>query len=683
MSFNIIAAVIRRHEHLPSKTRDALNAASVLGEQCLLGLLAALVESTEADVIEALSPAVALGIFRMESHEVGNNPSRGGFNIAILRDAYYASLTQENRLALHRRAAEVLARTPAERSFELAEGADAALLAHHAERAHEWKLAYEASVAAGDAAVSIFAGRDALTHFSRARRLARAGNVSLDASTALDLDYRLVSTLRSIGRFEEAAAAARDMSLRASKAGDRAAEAWALIQVASAQTFSHTFEDVEPELDRAKTLAHTLEDYGLLAEALATSGVLLSARGLLEEADRDFKEAISLADRAENRAITIKGITFTGLTATWRGRYREAIERCEQATRLAESAHDAAALADARYSLALALGGCGEYEAALTALHHLLDLAKTSGEPFYAARVPNTIGWIYRELALVEQALPWDERACDEPDDHGGICHFKARANSLLNVGTDLILLDRLDQAETVLNQADEAVNQSDYLRWRSATRLTLCQGELALARGDSARALELAADALAQATSSQAAKHCHQAHDLAGRVLTSLGRYEEAIERLELAVSEAAAIEYLAGSWRSLAHLANALWQQGSSSDANERYTEAVSVINTIANNLRNPMLRAAFLAAPEVAALLKRAKSGAPPQPSLPMGLSAREIEVLRLVADGLTNFQIAERLFLSPKTVSSHLMSVFGKLGVTSRASATRFALEHGLV
>jgi DNA-binding NarL/FixJ family response regulator len=63
--------------------------------------------------------------------------------------------------------------------------------------------------------------------------------------------------------------------------------------------------------------------------------------------------------------------------------------------------------------------------------------------------------------------------------------------------------------------------------------------------------------------------------------------------------------------------------------------------------------------------------------------MGLSTREVEVLRLMTEGLTNAQIAEQLFLSPKTVSSHLVSIFGKLGVTSRARATRFAIEHGLI
>jgi DNA-binding CsgD family transcriptional regulator len=65
------------------------------------------------------------------------------------------------------------------------------------------------------------------------------------------------------------------------------------------------------------------------------------------------------------------------------------------------------------------------------------------------------------------------------------------------------------------------------------------------------------------------------------------------------------------------------------------------------------------------------------------LPAGLSAREAEVLELVARGLTNAQIAKQLFISPNTVNRHLNSVYKKLGVTSRAAATRFASEQDLV
>jgi len=59
-----------------------------------------------------------------------------------------------------------------------------------------------------------------------------------------------------------------------------------------------------------------------------------------------------------------------------------------------------------------------------------------------------------------------------------------------------------------------------------------------------------------------------------------------------------------------------------------------------------------------------------------------AAREAEVLRLVAEGLTDAQVAERLFVSPHTVGTHLRAVYGKLGVTSRAAATRTAIEHRL-
>jgi len=62
---------------------------------------------------------------------------------------------------------------------------------------------------------------------------------------------------------------------------------------------------------------------------------------------------------------------------------------------------------------------------------------------------------------------------------------------------------------------------------------------------------------------------------------------------------------------------------------------------------------------------------------------GLTARELEVLRLVSTGLTNRAIGERLSLSEKTVARHLSNIFGKLGLSSRAGATAYAYENGLV
>ncbi len=69
--------------------------------------------------------------------------------------------------------------------------------------------------------------------------------------------------------------------------------------------------------------------------------------------------------------------------------------------------------------------------------------------------------------------------------------------------------------------------------------------------------------------------------------------------------------------------------------------------------------------------------------PAPTYPADLTEREVEVLRLVARGLSDAQVAEILVISPRTVNAHLRSIYNKLNITSRHAATLFALEHHLV
>lgn len=66
-----------------------------------------------------------------------------------------------------------------------------------------------------------------------------------------------------------------------------------------------------------------------------------------------------------------------------------------------------------------------------------------------------------------------------------------------------------------------------------------------------------------------------------------------------------------------------------------------------------------------------------------ALPGGLTPREIQVLRLVATGMSDVQVAAKLVVSPRTVSTHLQSIYSKIGVNSRAAAARFAHEHNLI
>jgi DNA-binding NarL/FixJ family response regulator len=70
--------------------------------------------------------------------------------------------------------------------------------------------------------------------------------------------------------------------------------------------------------------------------------------------------------------------------------------------------------------------------------------------------------------------------------------------------------------------------------------------------------------------------------------------------------------------------------------------------------------------------------------PEPIMPPDkLTPREVEVLRLLSQGFSNAQIAEQLIISPRTIHAHVRSIYSKLGVTSRAAATRSAIEHKLL
>jgi HD-GYP domain-containing protein (c-di-GMP phosphodiesterase class II) len=71
------------------------------------------------------------------------------------------------------------------------------------------------------------------------------------------------------------------------------------------------------------------------------------------------------------------------------------------------------------------------------------------------------------------------------------------------------------------------------------------------------------------------------------------------------------------------------------------------------------------------------------APSPPETPAGLTEREVEVLRLIARGRSNKQVAERLVIAPKTVGRHVENLYRKIGVSSRAAAAVFAMEHDLL
>lgn len=100
-------------------------------------------------------------------------------------------------------------------------------------------------------------------------------------------------------------------------------------------------------------------------------------------------------------------------------------------------------------------------------------------------------------------------------------------------------------------------------------------------------------------------------------------------------------------------------------------------------ADELRAEVRAGRFTAAAVDAVLAAAGQTGRRRRPKLPAGLTAREVQVLTLLASGRTNRQMAGALHLSQRTVAHHVAHIYAKAGVSTRASATLFALQHGLV
>jgi ATP/maltotriose-dependent transcriptional regulator MalT len=189
-------------------------------------------------------------------------------------------------------------------------------------------------------------------------------------------------------------------------------------------------------------------------------------------------------------------------------------------------------------------------------------------------------------------------------------------------------------------------------------------------AAGDGARAYEHAERALAHATEPRQPLALLAIHRLIGELDIETGRHEEAAHHLDAALALAEACE--APYERALTLLAIAQLRIATGE------TQTARTLLEDARTICEPLGAQPALARAD--ALLARLP--ADPAHAYPAGLSAREVEVLRLVAQGMTDRQVAEQLFLSPRTINQHLRSIYNKLGVSSRAAATHFAVERGI-
>lgn len=191
-------------------------------------------------------------------------------------------------------------------------------------------------------------------------------------------------------------------------------------------------------------------------------------------------------------------------------------------------------------------------------------------------------------------------------------------------------------------------------------------------ARDDALAAYRAARQALAHATEPRQPLGLLAAHRLLGELDTDTGRYAEAATHLDMALRLADACAAPYERALTLLALAARAIATGDGADAYAFLDEARA--------LCTPLGAAPALARAD--ALAARLARGASATSAYPAGLSEREVEVLRLVARGLSNRDIADTLSLSERTVHVHVRNILMKTETENRAGATAFAFRHGL-
>lgn len=188
---------------------------------------------------------------------------------------------------------------------------------------------------------------------------------------------------------------------------------------------------------------------------------------------------------------------------------------------------------------------------------------------------------------------------------------------------------------------------------------------------GDGGNARRCAEEALQHASAPRQPLALIAAHRLLGEFETADGRSDVARMHLNHALDLVDACHARYEQALTLLSLAELEMSTGRKREAERALAEARTILVPLG---AHPALARADTI---------RARRIAPDaRPRYPAGLTAREVEVLRLVAAGLTNAEIAERLFLSRGTVKIHLVHIYNKIGASNRAAAIRFAADHHL-
>jgi predicted ATPase/DNA-binding CsgD family transcriptional regulator len=381
------------------------------------------------------------------------------------------------------------------------------------------------------------------------------------------------------------------------------------------------------------------------------------ARGYYEMGRAWLEDA--LAKSGDPTPLRARALTGAGVLAFLQCDYGRAKERLGQSLSLYEELADRRGVAEVTDVLGGVAREQGDYararalhEESLALWRELRDEHGIAESLYYLGLV----AWLNTEN---ERAGQLSERALDMSRASGDAVGV---LSSLINLGSIALYAEDYERAEAMLEESLAISREGGY---KEGVGWSLNQlGMVAYRRGDLERSERLLRESLA-----------------VHKDLGDLGRVASVLEALAETAGALKRFELSARLFGAAEALRETIGAPAPPCERAERERATASVRTRIGDGKFTRMRTEGR--AMKLEEVLSRALEPIASVETTKDVLSAREVEVLGLVAEGLTDQEVAQRLYLSPRTIGQHLSSVYRKLGVRSRTAATRAATEQGLI
>jgi predicted ATPase/class 3 adenylate cyclase/DNA-binding CsgD family transcriptional regulator len=474
------------------------------------------------------------------------------------------------------------------------------------------------------------------------------------------------------------------------------------------------FNRLEREHDNLRAAFHWLIEREETEMALRLGGSLWwfwGMRNHISEGRQWMERAFSQGSEVRDD-VRAKALNCLGLLVYWQGDYNRAENLCGESLALFRKIGDRAGVATSLSNLGLIETTRSNYAAASSLAEEALAIWREIGGKGYLGFSLNILAEVAIKQGEYSKAR---ERAEEAATFLRGTGDLGVLSNSQLFLVETMFYLGDHAGASALAEENLRLNREIGDLASIAAALAFL--GQVALHRGDYMMAHELLEESVTLAREKQEPLYISRSLSKLAQVLTVEGSFTKARLLYEESLSIAHDKWDIAFSLQGLATVAaaqgNLVWAAcllGAAEALRESIGAPIppvyradyerSVTATRASLGEKVFAKAwaegrtmtpeQALATQESAAVLSASPTGGrpstPPAASnvtYPGGLTAREVEVLRLVAQGLSNAEIADQLVISLLTVKAHMRSLYNKLGISSRSAATRYALEHQLV